>query len=282
MRETAAVPQFEVVDDWLTLPEGFRWGQVVQVVVDAADRVYYFHRLKPGVMIFAPDGSHLGSWPEDGRFEDIHSAWYGKDADGEYFLVVDRDRNAVARTTLSGEKVWEVAGARFNKPTDAAAAANGDIYVSDGYGHPYVHHLSPTGEHIATWGSSGVAPSQFHLPHGVWVAERDGVECVYVCDRENRRIQLFSLNGEYLGKLTNLRRPTDIITGPDGLRYVSELLHRVTILNANDHAIAHIGGEARAEAGQFIAPHSVALDSSGALYVTEVLEGQRVQKFRRV
>ena len=274
--------RYEVVDDWLKLPAGFEWGQVVQVIVDSQDRVYYFHRGKPGVMMFDQAGAHLGSWPEDGRFLDIHSAWLGSDRDGEYLLIVDRDRNALARTTLAGEKVWEVVSDRFAKPTDAAAAANGDIYMSDGYGNPYVHRLSSTGEHIATWGAAGVGPGDFRLPHGVWMAQRDGAECVYVCDRENRRIQILTLAGEYITKLTDLRRPTDIITGPDGTRYISELTHRVTILDADDRLIAHIGGESKAEPGYFVAPHSVALDSQGSLYVTEVLEGRRVQKFRRL
>ncbi len=274
--------RYEVVDDWLKLPTGFEWGQVVQAIVDRQDRVFYFHRLKPGVMIFDPSGDYIGSWPEDGRFEDIHSAWYGADADGEYLLIVDRNRDALARTTLDGEKVWEVVSKRFSRPTDAAAAANGDIFVSDGYGNPYVHHLSPKGEHIATWGADGVGPSAFRLPHGVWLAERGGQECVYVCDRENNRIQVFSTGGQYLTKLTGLARPTDIITGPDGVRYVSELSHRLTILDANDHIVTQIGDEPKAEPGSFVAPHSVALDSHGSLYVTEVLEGHRVQKFRRI
>lgn len=282
MEVGAGTHRYEVVEDWLQLPEGFAWGQVVQVIVDSQDRVYYFHRLKPGVMIFDKSGVFLGSWPEVGAFADIHSAWLGHDSAGEYLLIVDRDRDAVARTTLSGEKVWEVVSGKFSRPTDAAAASNGDIYVSDGYGNPYVHHLSSTGAFLNRWGATGVAPSEFHLPHGVWMAQHDGQECVYVCDRENRRIQVFSLEGEYLTKLTGLRRPTDIITGPDGTRYISELEHRVTILDADDRVITHIGNEPKAEPGFFVAPHSVAVDSEGSLYVTEVLEGQRVQKFRRV
>ena len=152
-------------------------------------------------------------------------------------------------------------------------ASNGDIYVSDGYGNAFVHHLSPTGEHISTWGGPGVGPSEFRLPHGVWMASWRGQETVYVCDRENSRIQLFSLDGEYLGKVPGVRRPTDIVVDGDGMRYVSELLSRVTILDEDDHAIAHIGGEELREPGQFVAPHSVWLDSEGSLYVTEVLEG---------
>jgi len=274
--------RFEVVENWPSVPDGMSWGQVVQVVVDSKDRVFFFQRITPQVTIFDTSGAYLGAWENAGRFEDIHSVFTGTDGVGEYLLIVDRNRNAIARTTLDGEVVWEKQDDRFNRPTDAAVASNGDIYVSDGYGNPYVHHLSSTGEHIRTWGSEGVGPSEFRLPHGVWITTWRGQETVYVCDRENWRIQRFSLDGTYLGKVSGVRRPTDIIVDGAGYRYVSELLSRVTIFDEDDHIVARIGGESLREPGQFVAPHSLWLDSEGSLYVTEVLEGQRVQKFRRV
>ena len=73
---------------------------------------------------------------------------------------------------------------------------------------------------------------------------------VYVCDRENWRIQRFSLDGEYLGKVSGVRRPTDIIVDGDGYRYVSELLSRVTIVDEDDHVVARIGGHGPFIAGQ--------------------------------
>jgi sugar lactone lactonase YvrE len=258
------------------------WGQVVQVVVDSRDRVIFFHRARPGVLFFDTDGNYLSCWDERrDTFADIHSAFLGRDGDGEYLILVDRNTNEVARTTLDGEVVWTT-GSRpdlFDRPTDASVASNGDIYVSDGYGNAKVHRLSARGEHLGSWGEPGTGPGQFNLPHGVWLAERDGQERVYICDRENRRMQIFSLDGEYLAEIGDLARPTDIVVGPDGTRYVSELLHRVTILDKSDQVVARMGGESAAEPGQFVAPHSVWLDSTGALYVTEVLEGRRVQKF---
>jgi sugar lactone lactonase YvrE len=274
--------RYEVVENWPNVPDGMRWGQVVQVVVDSQDRVFFFQRIAPEVTIFDKSGEYLGAWPEGGRFEDVHSAYVGRDGEGDYLIVVDRNRNAIARTTLDGEVVWERQEDRYNRPTDAAVASNGDIYLSDGYGNALVHHLSPAGEHIRTWGGPGVGPNEFRLPHGVWLATWRGQETVYVCDRENSRIQRFSLDGKYLGKVSGLRRPTDIVVDSDGFRYVSELVSRVTIFDEDDHAIARIGGEELREPGQFVAPHSVWLDSEGSLYVSEVLEGQRVQKFRRI
>jgi hypothetical protein len=282
MEVGAGIRRYEVVEGWPNEPAGFQWGQVVQVIVDSQDRVYFFQRVEPHVAIFDKGGEYSGAWPENGRFGDIHSAWVGGDREGEYLIVVDRDSNELARTTLEGEVVWSVKGERFNRPTDAAVASNGDIYVSDGYGNALVHQFSSGGEHIRTWGAPGVGPGQFRLPHGVWIAEWRGQECVYVCDRENWRIQRFSLEGEYLGKTPGTKRPTDIVVDGDGVRYVSELVARVTIFDSDDHAIATLGGESKAEPGFFVAPHSVWLDSESALYVTEVLEGRRVQKFRRL
>ncbi len=282
MEVGAGIRRYEVVENWPEMPERMTWGQVVQVVVDSQDRVFFFQRIAPQVSIFDTSGVYLGAWPEGGRFEDVHSAYLGRDGEGEYLIVVDRNRNAIARTTLDGEVIWERQEERYDRPTDAAVASNGDIYVSDGYGNALVHHLSSTGEHIRTWGGPGVGTSEFRLPHGVWMADWRGQETVYVCDRENSRIQRFSLDGGFLGEVPDLHRPTDIVVDGDGVRYVSELVSRVTILDEDDHVIARIGGEELSETGQFVAPHSVWLDSEGSLYVTEVLEGQRVQKFKRL
>lgn len=198
-------------------------------------------------------------------------------------IVVNRDANELARVTLEGEVVWSRRDpGLFNRPTDAAVASNGDIYVSDGYGNALVHHLNREGRRLRTWGMAGSGPGQFRLPHGVCVARRDGREAVYVCDRENRRIQVFTLDGEYLAEVTGLARPTDIVVDTAGLRYITELEHRVTVLDPDDRVVTRLGAQAAAEPGRFVAPHACWLDSAGSLYVTEVLEGRRAQKFRRV
>lgn len=286
----SGIRQYEFVEGWPSMPEGQRFGQVVEVVVDAQDRVFVFHRLDPSPMIFSMAGDYLGSWEKNDHWKDIHGVTLGRDEAGEYLIVVDRDRHLVSRADLDGNPVWTVgtpdqaadAMGYFNRPTDSGIAPNGDIYVADGYGNARVHQFSSSGEHIRSWGSSGVAPGQFHLPHGARVIERDGQPNVYICDRENWRIQRFSLEGEYLGKVTGFRQPGDIIVDAEGVRYVPELQGHVAILDQDDHTIAKLGGERNTEPGNFFAPHTVALDSQGSLYVGEVLEGQRVSKFTRV
>ena len=66
----------------------------------------------------------------------------------------------------------------------------------------------------------GTGPGQFYLPHGIAVGA-DGR--VYVCDRENDRIQIFSPEGEYLSEWTDTQRPTHLVFDAKGRAFVSEL-----------------------------------------------------------
>ena len=70
-----------------------------------------------------------------------------------------------------------------------------------------------------------MAPNQFHLPHGILVGP-DGR--VYVCDRENARVQVFDSQGNVVSTWTDLRCPTDIAMDSKGAFYVSQFAFNVT------------------------------------------------------
>lgn len=83
----------------------------------------------------------------------------------------------------------------FNRPTDVAVASDGSIYVSDGYRNSRVVKFSAAGKYLYAWGVKGSGPGQFDLPHGL---DLDGEGNVYVADRENSRIQIFSPSGRFI------------------------------------------------------------------------------------
>jgi DNA-binding beta-propeller fold protein YncE len=176
-------------------------------------------------------------------------------------------------------------GGPFNRPTNIAVGPKGDLYVSDGYGNCRVHRFSATGELKRSWGVPGQGPGEFLLPHGLAVAS-DGR--VFVCDRENDRIQIFDPDGQYLAEWTDTRRPTHIVFDAQGRAYVSELWWqpgqtsgrygptgdtrsgRVSVYDKDGRVVARWGGADPTAAGSFAAPHGIAVDSRQDVYVSEV------------
>jgi sugar lactone lactonase YvrE len=282
-------PQYTYDESWGRLPEGWtEWGVVPAVVVDAADRVYVLHRAPHPVVVYSRAGELLAVWGD--QFEKgAHGLHLRREADGEYLYFTDVARHCVVKCTLDGREVWTLGtpgrvgapGEPFNRPTDVAFTPEGDFYVSDGYGNSRVHHYDPDRRLIRSWGEPGSGPGQFNLVHDVWFDTRGGRRRLGVCDRANHRLQIFSPEGEFLEERTGFRRPNGVWVDPQGVMYVAELDARVTILDAQDQVIGHIGGEPRREPGHLLKPHAVWGDSRGDLYVAEVEDGARIQKFAR-
>ena len=107
---------------------------------------------------------------------------------------------------------------------------------------------------------------------------------MYVADRENHRVQIFDSNGKYQTQWNNLHRPCTIYISEEQLVYVGDLgwgmaVNRnhpsigpwITVLTTKGERLARIGhmGYGR-DVGQFIAPHSICLDSKDNIYLGEV------------
>ena len=180
----------------------------------------------------------------------------------------------------------------FNRVTNVAVLPDGGMYVSDGYGNARVHKFSAAGELEFSWGEPGGAPGEFNLPHGIAV---DSAGTVYVADRENSRVQLFTPAGEYLQSWEFVNRPDDIFIDANDNIFIAELgfrsgvtpcvhyrlmceapaghdpIARVSICDPDGDVHTRIGGEEEVLPGNFIAPHGLWADSRGDLYVGEVV-----------
>ena len=181
----------------------------------------------------------------------------------------------------------KVSAGPFNRPTAAAVTRTGDIYVSDGYGNARVHCFGSDGGLKFSWGAPGGGPGEFKLPHSLIVMKRPGHmdEEVMVADRENQRIQIFTLGGEYVEEIQGVHRPNGICVTevPTWLLLVVELgdpagvedrvYARCSAFDANGHVVLRWGGSPDAGAsGSFLAAHGICSDSRGDVYVTEVNE----------
>jgi sugar lactone lactonase YvrE len=286
---TSVAPRQYVHDpSWGALPEGLTdWAYVPAVVVDSDDRVYVNQRGGPSIIVYTRDGELLSSWGE--QFEKgAHGLHLRQENDGEYLYFSDVARHCIVKSTLSGREIWTLGhpgstgawGEPFNRPTSITFAPEGDMYVSDGYGNARVHHYDPQLRLVRSWGEKGTGPGQFSLVHHVWFDTRGGKGRLWVADRENNRIQIFTPEGEYIGEKTDLVRPNNVWVDAEGIMYITELGAGLTLLDRNDHVIQKVSGGQRVP-GQILKPHGIWGDSKGSLYVAEVEDGHRIQKFVR-
>ena len=226
---------YTYIQDWAKMPAGQSLDTVSAIATDSQDRVYAFQRAEPPVVIFNRDGEFLSSWG-NGNFVDPHGLFIKDDI----VYLTDREGSTAMRYTLDGKPLQiigtlgeysdtgcEVTGAvcprsagPFNYITEMVPHPSGDLYISDGYRNARVHRFSKDGTLVSSWGEPGKGgPNEFHLPHSLVVGQ-DGR--IYLCDRENSRIQVFSAEGEYITMWTDMQRPLDISQDLEGNFVISE------------------------------------------------------------
>ncbi|KXU94017.1 hypothetical protein CR51_28030 [Caballeronia megalochromosomata] len=288
------------------------WGarnwahDVTGVAVDSRDRVYVLQQGDEPVTVFRRDGTLVDCWGH-GRFSKRpHLISIGEDDrvyvadDGGHRVHVFEPDGNLLETIGSGEPSEtgydtdapgaEIAldrmtgGAPFNRPTKAAPWKNGELFVSDGYRNCRVHRFSADRTLLQSWGGPGAGEGCFVIPHSVSI---DYEGRVFVCDRENDRIQIFSRNGLLLDSWNDTQRPTDVAFDRRGFVYVTELPRgpldlkswrlgrateeypgRVTVRSSTGAVVAAVA----CPGVEFRAPHAIAVDSEGAVYVSEVPE----------
>lgn len=286
---------YSLVEDWPSVPTDWRWGWIVGVAVDSRDRIFVASRSQHPLAVFDAAGNLLETWGQEVLFANQAHGLYIDREDNVYFT--DAINHCVFKFDAAGELIMTlgtpgqesaVDGAPFRRPTDVAVASTGEFYVSDGYGNARVHKYSADGTLQHSWGEHGDGPGQFSISHGVRLDQQDRV---WICDRENNRVQIFDSDGKFVREWTGLLRPNTIhFDFERQVIYVAELGRRISIFAIDSDGfpgpmISHWSNPEPSETPGFWrgGPHGVWTDSAGNLYVGEVELGEvgRMWKYER-
>ena len=271
----------------------------------------------PPVLEFDPEGNLVRGWGGPGEGYEWPDSNHGitPDSKGNVWIGGNGpDDGHILKFTREGKFVkqfgfaYASAGSNdlwaFNKVAKIFLdEPNNEAYVADGYGNHRVAVIDmDTGKIKRYWGAYGDKPDdeplgryiptdppakQFRTP--VHCAELSKDNFVYVCDRPNDRIQVFTKDGKFV-KETFVEKNTlgdgstwDIAFSKDPQqKYLyladgaNEKVHVFDRESMNELTSFGDGGR---QPGQFYAVHSIATDSKGNVYTTETYRGQRLQKF---
>jgi len=175
----------------------------------------------------------------------------------------------------------------FNRPTDVGWDADGNIFVTDGYGNSRIVKYDKQGRFLAQAGARGSDPGQLNLPHSLAM---DAKGNAYVADRSNRRIEVFDNDLKFKTVYDNVGTPWElcISSGPHQYLYSSN-----TFPDNNDYTLATVSGEvykmeldgtvlgkfgkAGKQLGEFSGLHEIDCRNPDVLYISEI-QLWRVQK----
>lgn len=297
-------PHYEVDPAWPKKPEAYVWEAMPGVAVDSMNNVWIFTRSRPPIQVYRPDGSFVRAWGE----KSIESAHHIKIDPHDNVWVADIGLHIIRKFSPQGEVLLTigtegVAGedeSHLNKPTDMAIASNGDVFVSDGYGNNRVVRFDAKGNFIKAWGQLGVGPTDLSLPHAIAVDSQDRV---YVADRNNVRIQVYDDSGKLLDSWSNVIVPWGFCMTPKDELWVAgcspmpwrnspkypgaplscppkdQLVMKFSTAGRSLQLwTIPKGQDDREQPGDVNWLHAVAVDSTGNMYLGDII-GKRAQKF---
>ena len=291
---------FESAPDFLKLPPNLYLGEGIGVATNSKGHIFVYTRSQATRLFeFDAKGNYLREIGE-GLYGFAFAHAVRVDAQDNIWAV-DEGTNMVIKFNPEGRVVM-VLGRRpepgeaapaapepytFNRPTDVAWDAAGDIFVADGYGNSRVVKYDKNGRFIASVGSKGSAPGQLNLPHTI---ATDAKGNVYVGDRSNSRIQVFDNDLTFKAIYDQVGAPWAVCISPGPHQYLyssnsnpdsnNSLLNAVTgeIYKMElDGTVLGKFGHAGKKLGEFSTVHEIDCRNENELLVSEII-AWRVQK----
>ena len=171
-----------------------------------------------GLFVF-PHGLHVDRqgnvWVTDGAVAKAGSK-------GVQVIKLSPDGKVLLRLGVAGQRGNDES--HFGSPSDVITAPNGDIFVADGHGaianmipanlNMRVMKFDRSGKFIKQWGRTGAGKGEFNTPHALAM---DRAGRLFVADRSNSRIQIFTQDGAFVDDWRQFGRPSGFYISGDRL-----------------------------------------------------------------
>ena len=313
--------EYDAVDNWWKpAPDHgdvWGWGQVSGIAVDNPDRIIVgvwgdrdaLNRGRDGssnyLVAVDRDGNIKENWSQwDSLFNKPHQIYISPYDPERHIWVVERglgmrdvnmqilkftnDGSELVMQLVDPEHPRTRAEARANPnpgpytygdPSVMAFFPNGDFLLGDGYWNSRIIRYNARGEFLQEFGELGNGPGQFDLIHGLAI---DRSHRIYVGDRSNDRIQVFTENGEFIEEWPDVSDPVGVfIDENESVWVVSARLNRIIKFNKEGELQYHLGafgGTRGGFSGGLSRPHQMDVDQEGNLYIVS-WDGGWMDKF---
>ena len=297
---------YGVVSRWGALPDGKSFGGTHGGITSDQEGNVYVSTQGAGILVYSEEGNLLKAIAEE--IPDVHSLVYREENGAQYldcivqkgtpkenwlFLRIKLDGTVTQKLTAPPEAGFQAANEW--RPTSSAVAPDGSIYIANGYGDSRIFRFDKRGTYRSSFAGKGDADGKCNCCHGLALDQRYEQPLLLVCDRENRRLSHFDLDGRFVRNVTHhLRRPCQLSFYQDYV-VVSELEGRVTILDRDNFPVSFLGDNPRKaqwanyDVGLedipetlFSAAHGCHIDQEASIYISDWNRKGRVTKLARL
>ena len=267
------------------------------VAIDKAGNIYVTTDTARGVLVFSSDGKFQRAFGPS----KIHALEIREEDGAEVIYAARPSAHEVIKLKLDGTEEWSIKypvesgvckDANGFNPCAVTVGPDGALYVADGYGSNHIFKFDKDRKFVKAFGSPGAEEGKFNTCHGIALDTRGEKPLLFVCNRNNNRIEYWDLDGNFVKVIQkDLRMPAAVhIRGENAV--VPELQGRVTVLDKAGAIAAQVGDnpdtKQRANYGLppdkwtdgiTNSPHGASIDKDGNLIVTEWSAFGHLHKF---